>query len=39
MTNGGHKTPVKHIPAPKPPKGRTGQQPKNVVIKDAAKQD
>ena len=39
MTHGGHKTPVKHIPAPKPLKGRSGQQPKNVVTKDATKQD
>ncbi len=39
MTNGGHKTPIKHLPAPKPLKGRTGQQLKNVVIKEATKQD
>lgn len=37
MTNGGHKTPVKHIPAPKPPKGRSGEQPKTLVTKDNAK--
>ena len=39
MTNGGHKTPVKHIPAPKPPKGRTGEQPKKVLVRDSAKSE